>query len=401
MLPITFPKYSPTLTVLIILALSHCAYIFPPETAVAPAEISLDAKFQYIYAAQDLTCGMKDNHEVYCWGRYAKQLQEDWNAYTEIHRVEEISITNSTYNYCAWPTRQEQLCWYSPPRSQKCNGPGQSKSKCGPTFQRRTFAHPPTRAQKGTLFTCGQISATEIECVVSSEHPMATPPSSDEPTIETRTTAQGYIVRFGTTIRAFSVGAGHACVLPESKRIFCWGLNMEAQVAQPCSEMKSAWINLPRAATELYSGPEATCARTVNDAVYCWGRLPIEAESPLHYRDDSCGSEPIELPLGSFKRIEIGNEHACTILHDGNVACWRIGFKRSIFEIRIEGPDYLGTHENPSIVPLPQKAVDLAVGFQHTCAILENSAIYCWGFAANRHMRDAILGRLEVFKIGK
>ena len=83
----------------------------------------------------------------------------------------------------------------------------------------------------------------------------------------------------------------------------------------------------------------------------------------------------VGLPLAA-KAIVSGDQSTCAISLDGNVYCWGDNTQG-----QVSPGDSTGRFTAPQRVPLPAKAVSLAGGYSHTCAISNESPpqAYCWG----------------------
>ena len=140
-------------------------------------------------------------------------------------------------------------------------------------------------------------------------------------------------------------------------------------------------------ATAAYS----TCALGGNGRVKCWGYNGV---GTLGLGDtDNRGDDPDELgaaldpvELGTGRRaqaIAAGWYHVCAILDDGSVKCWG---DNSSGQLGLGDKDARGVRPNQMGDDLD--AVDLgpgrtaraiAAGGNHTCAILDDYTVKCWG----------------------
>jgi hypothetical protein len=74
------------------------------------------------------------------------------------------------------------------------------------------------------------------------------------------------------------------------------------------------------------------------------------------------------------KRVTAGRQHTCVISLEGRVYCFGSNAYGQL------GNGLMGGYSaTPRLVSLPSPAVHLAAGDFHTCASLQNKAIYCWG----------------------
>lgn len=199
-------------------------------------------------------------------------------------------------------------------------------------------------------------------------------------------------------VSQISAGQFHTCVVLASGSVQCWGYNEYGQLGlgdkanrgdQP-GEMGS---NLPtvnlgsgRTAKTISAGSGHTCAILDNNALKCWGAGGlIGLDDRKSYGDgpDEMGDELPVVNLGSgrtVKAIALGEVHSCAILDNNTVKCWG---GNDWGQLGVQGDHYLPSHMGDAlpIVKLGsgRTAKAIAVGNIHSCAILDNNAIKCWG----------------------
>ncbi|AGC47415.1 RCC1 repeat-containing protein [Myxococcus stipitatus DSM 14675] len=204
-------------------------------------------------------------------------------------------------------------------------------------------------------------------------------------------------------VTTLSIGGSFTCALLESGVVKCWGRNTEGQLglgdtvnrgAGP-REMDDALafvdLGVGRVAKALATGYEHACAILEDGAVKCWG-YNMNGQLGLGVRSnhgDSQGSMGDALPtvnLGTkrtAKAITAGRAHSCAILDDGAVKCWGgneygqlgLGDKAS----RGVEPDEMGDALPEVKLGVGRTATAIAAGNLHTCAILDDGAVKCWG----------------------
>ena len=74
--------------------------------------------------------------------------------------------------------------------------------------------------------------------------------------------------------------------------------------------------------------------------------------------DDSDQSTP---PPGEFTSVSAGDDHTCGVMRDGAVACW--------------GYDQYGQSTPP-----PGEFTSVSAGDNHTCGVKRDGAVACWGY---------------------
>ncbi len=148
------------------------------------------------------------------------------------------------------------------------------------------------------------------------------------------------------------------------------------------------------AAGQLDAGSRHTCAVLADSRVRCWG---VGRDGELGYGnketigdDETPGSVgPVDLgtDLGMQRTalaVSAGDVHSCALLDNGSVRCWgfpgngRLGYADPTLKT-------IGDDETPGSVgpvDLGGPAVAISAGGAHTCAILagESGLVRCWGF---------------------
>ena len=124
-------------------------------------------------------------------------------------------------------------------------------------------------------------------------------------------------------------GGEHACaLLADGGGVSCWGFNSLGQLAQPTAGQFTwtpALAALPAspAATQIAAGQFHTCALLGDGTVWCWGE---NAHGQLGRSLDGGSlqdSHPAPVQgLSGVAQIATGNFHSCAVLEDGLLLCW-------------------------------------------------------------------------------
>lgn len=81
----------------------------------------------------------------------------------------------------------------------------------------------------------------------------------------------------------------------------------------------------------------------------------------------------------TVKQVSLGWEHSCALLSNGDVRCWG---SASHGQLGYGNTNDIGDDEPASSagpVPLSGPATQIAAGYFHTCAILQGGLVQCWG----------------------
>ncbi len=205
----------------------------------------------------------------------------------------------------------------------------------------------------------------------------------------------------GRTSMALSAGSVHSCALLDDGTVRCWGFGGEGRlgyantsgvgVEQPPGAVGPVDLGAGRTATAVTAGRAHTCAVLDNGMVRCWG---FGLDGRLGYGntnsigdDETPGSVgPVRLGAGrTAKAITAGEAHTCALLDDGTVRCWGANASG---QLGYGNTTPVGDDETPDVTrPVnlgPERtAVAVSAGSFHTCALLDNASVRCWGFAGN------------------
>jgi alpha-tubulin suppressor-like RCC1 family protein len=83
------------------------------------------------------------------------------------------------------------------------------------------------------------------------------------------------------------------------------------------------------------------------------------------------------------ERLALGNNHSCALLAGGAVTCWGRGdfgqLGHGDLQIRGDDPGEMGGALPAVDLGAGTKAVAIASTFDHVCALLEGGGVKCWG----------------------
>jgi alpha-tubulin suppressor-like RCC1 family protein len=188
-------------------------------------------------------------------------------------------------------------------------------------------------------------------------------------------------------------GDRHTCALMVGGAVRCWGHNFSGQLgyaeisvlgASP-SDMPPPDVDVGGTAAQVAVGLEHTCVLLDTGSVRCWG---ANGAGQLGYgHDEALGRQPGDMPTpdvvlgGKAVEIALGASHSCALLESGAVKCWGSG---EYGQLGLGGKANVGDAPNqmpPQDVPIGGKAVRIVAGGDRTCAVLASGALRCWGAA--------------------
>src|SRR5919202_1270356 len=169
--------------------------------------------------------------------------------------------------------------------------------------------------------------------------------------------------------------------------------------AEQASEPASA------AAGGLDAGGLHTCAGLVDGNVRCGGfngdgKLGYGNRTTIGEDEPPASAGPVNVGPGrTAKAVATGDYHTCALLDDGSVRCWgfgangRLGYANTnnVADKPTTTPDKAG----PVDLGAGRTATAITVGAAHACAILDDGTVRCWGFGGS-----AQLGYANIKNVG-
>ncbi|RHX87140.1 RCC1 domain-containing protein [Leptospira stimsonii] len=167
---------------------------------------------------------------------------------------------------------------------------------------------------------------------------------------------------------------------------------------QPASTESQSTL-VPVMANSLVSGGNHVCVLLTNAKVRCWGRNnfgQLGLGNVNSIGDNEFPSTVVDVDVGGdVQQIAAGEEHTCVLLTNGKVRCWGKG---SNGQLGYGNLNSIGDDETPASagdVPLPMTATQVTVGSNFSCALLINSTVRCWGGNSSGELGSGIAGTVN------
>lgn len=205
-------------------------------------------------------------------------------------------------------------------------------------------------------------------------------------------------VDFGAAgaVRAVAAGEFHGCAVVGEGQVRCWGANDRGQLGLGDTEERHApgpAVDLGEGAraVELTAGDAHTCARLEDGRVKCWGKndrgqLGLGEGGDRGDEAGEMGEALAAVDFGTGRRalaVEAGANHTCAILDDQRLVCWgenRQG-QLGLGDVMDRGaqPDDLGDFFLAVDLGAGRSAEAVRAGRAFTCALLDDDTLKCWG----------------------
>jgi alpha-tubulin suppressor-like RCC1 family protein len=196
---------------------------------------------------------------------------------------------------------------------------------------------------------------------------------------------------------AVAAGITHACALTSGGTVKCWGSNITGALGDGTSTSSSTPVDVINLSgvVAISSQSQAThvCALTEAGAVKCWGgnRYGQLGNTNNNYTDNR-NPVPADVGLSGVTALAVGYSHTCAVMSNGGIKCW--------------GANFYGQSGNPANnltnVPNPSPldvleaggfsvvsgAVGISAGIGHSCALFNDAAVRCWGSRYSNALGD-------------
>jgi alpha-tubulin suppressor-like RCC1 family protein len=203
-------------------------------------------------------------------------------------------------------------------------------------------------------------------------------------------TTQSYVNLGGRAVR-IAAGGSHTCALLTTGKVRCWGLNASGQLGyghtQNVGDDEALWnvsdVQVGGTVQDIVVGGYHTCALLTTGKVRCWGLNSSNQLGYIHTNNIGDNEHPStagDISLGgTVLQVSAGEYHTCALLDTGGVRCWGYNNYGQL------GYGHANNVAAPNIVSdvnLGSRALQIATGSNHTCALLSTGGIKCWGYNA-------------------
>jgi alpha-tubulin suppressor-like RCC1 family protein len=178
---------------------------------------------------------------------------------------------------------------------------------------------------------------------------------------------------FGS-LTSVSIGDTHVCALRADATVVCAGNNSNGQLGDGMIAARNGPVAVLGLSdiVGISAGGNHTCATHRDGRVACWGSNRSGELGDGSYVDKST---PVFVPnVADAREVRVGHNFSCVLTSTAAVKCWGANYWGQL------GDGAIDARPTPRTVNSLERAVTaFSVGNSHSCALLTNGAVRCWG----------------------
>lgn len=350
------------------LGYGHTQRLGDDETLDELTDVAMPGPVRKLVAGEAHTCALFENGGVRCWGQgnygaLGHGSTSHWGdsanktpatAADIATGGQVVDIAAGAQHTCALLTSSEVTCWGAGSAGRLGYGNVSNRNTPGPGLdlgQSNAF-----QIAAGGVHTCVIDNAGAVRCW-----------------------GEGGAGRLGTGTPAAVLAAGDALIAPVlAEGPGCTDTGEDSNedgVPDACNSV-----------TAVVAGSAHTCALLDTGRVRCWGRSDFGQLGYASTASVGASNHPASVGDvdvgGRVIQLVAGDHHTCALLETGSVRCWGVG---SVGQLGYGNIDNIGDTETPASagnVDVGGRVIQLAAGYAHTCALLETGSVRCWGYGA-------------------
>ena len=322
-----------------------------------------------VETAHSYTCVLLGDGTARCWGYNAGGQLGDGTTTNRSSPVTvsglsgAIALTSGNNHVCALLTGGTVKCW-----GDNFEGSlGDGSNNPSPVPVSVTGLSGVGAISAGGGHTCARLTSGEVKCWGFNGNGQLG---------DGTTTSRWTPVSVGgvTNSTAVAAASGHTCATVSGGAVKCWGYNAHGELGDGTTVQNTVPVDVTglTGVASLSAERFMTCARRTSGEILCWG-------------DNDTGQVGVGYPKRELSPVAVtathqslsvstGDYHTCSAENDGTVECWGSGGSGQLGDGSYAYSTYLPVYAGGVI-----DATQVAAGYAHTCALLSDHSVQCWG----------------------
>lgn len=204
----------------------------------------------------------------------------------------------------------------------------------------------------------------------------------------------GYVPPQGPNFTDIAHGGGFGCGIEgDDGGLICWGRNLYGSLpgVEGPESMPYRPAGLTSGIVDISLKDYRGCVVRDDGTAACWGRGRFgQLGDGQPYDNDTFVEVPTTVvgtsgsgALRDLVQIRTAEDHTCAVDADGTAYCWGNDRYGSLGIAGGSGNDDTSTPVEVTVIPAGRSVVEIAPGNSSTCALLDDTSVLCWGFAAD------------------
>ena len=353
------------------------------------------------------TCALDSNQNVFCWGRNGNGQIGNGQTGTAAcgtsgHKCKDIPTATNDLgsDVISLAFGHQHACGLLDTGAVKCwgrNNAGQLGTSGGDKDTPQTInlgsGRTATSIYAGGHYTCAILDDASVKCWGQNDQGQLGIGSTSNTNTPTTINTLGS----GRTAVSLATAFDSVCALLDDGSVKCWGSDFDGQLGNggtnaDLSSPPSSAINLgtSRTAKAITGGEFHFCAILDDDSIKCWGQ---GTDGKLGTGSTGDRSTPTSTS-GSFASgryavaIDAGYDHTCVLLDNGDMTCWGSDADGQLGNGASSSSTVSSLSSNIISLGTGRTAISISAGGTHTCAQLDNGQLKCWGNRADGQVGD-------------
>jgi alpha-tubulin suppressor-like RCC1 family protein len=395
------------LTALIGLLVGALAATATPAPAAGQAEAVLSG-VTAITVGDDHTCALLGTGQVRCWGdNVSGQLGNDALGVDAPVPVAVRNVANTGNltgvtqidagddHTCARLNTGRAVCWGEGGSSQLGDGGGVDRDTPVAVRNAANTADLTGIAQvsAGDLHTCARLTNGRARCWGDNNAGQIGNGDAPNDAFTARAVRNATDTAELGGVLDIDAGGAQTCALVAGAQVRCWGSALDGRLGNnsttpdrdlPVTVRSTTGGGALRDVAQLDVGANLGCARLTNARAVCWGNN-ASGELGDGTDSDSLFPQPVsnttgDGPLRGVGSIDAGSGSSCARLTNGQARCWGFGTDGQLGDGEDASSRFPVVVRNVADTGPLRNVVAVVTSTQdHSCALLSNQQVRCWG----------------------